>query len=404
MDIRSLMSGIAVVIDDAYKREDKEHDDPIFKIVHNIENEWEIPFYKTACIPPENHYINLLHSASFVLLDWKLWPSNARELEKEGIETNVTFLMKAKEYFVPVFIFTNEPLDDVIDAIEAQAPGLYNKDDIEKNFIFVKEKADFLESSVLAAIRDWIIKNASVYTLKTWECTFYEAKRTLFSSMYERSPDWPRVFWKSYGGDRSDQSDRVDPSSSITQLINDSLLGRVKTGIFDECVLGRGDSNASRDNIRLLIAEACMIQYRYLPEDEIRTGDLFKLTGGKYLINIRPDCDCIPRDNQPLDNIELYCVQGKRMSDREVRCSYHNGHFPERISESIVFALDEGRSIRFDFKRLCKIKYETLKEKRIGRLIHPYITRIQQRYALYLQRQGLPPIPEEAVRDDTNRQ
>lgn len=399
MDIRSLMSGIAVVIDDAFNREDKEHDDPIIQIVQNIENEWEIPFYRTAGLPPENHYVNLLQSASFVLLDWELWPSNAQELEREGIEANVAFLKKAKEYFVPVFIFTKEPLDDVINAIEEQAPSLYNEGDIAKNFIFIENKLTLLEESVLATIGNWIIENASVYTLKTWECAFYEAKRTLFSSMYERNPDWPSVFWRSYN------SDHADPSSSITQLINDSLLGRMKTGIFDKQILGRVDFNVSRDNIRSLVSEACMIQNTYLSEDEIRTGDLYKLTGGKYLINIRPDCDCVPRgNNQTLNEVEIYCIKGKKMSESDVRRSYHNGHFPERISESIVFALDEGRSIRFGFGRLCKIKYETLKEKRIGRLIHPYITRIQQRYALYLQRQGLPPIPEEAIRDDANHQ
>ena len=67
MDIKSLMSGIAVVIDDAYERDDEEHEDPIFQIVRNIENEWQIPFYKTASLPPENQYKNLLRSASIVL-------------------------------------------------------------------------------------------------------------------------------------------------------------------------------------------------------------------------------------------------------------------------------------------------------------------------------------------------
>lgn len=394
MDIRSLMSGIAVVIDDAYKREDKEHDDPIFQIVENIENEWEIPFYTTSRLPTDRLCINLLQSASFVLLDWKLWPSSARELEREGIEANVEFLKKAKEYFVPVFIFTKELLDDVVNAIEGQAPGLYNEDDKEKNFIFIENKVNLIQNSELVALRDWIISNASVYTLKSWERAFYEAKRTLFSSMYERSPDWPRVFWKSY------VKDKVDPSSSTTRLINDSLLGRMKADVFDGQILGHGGDYVSGESIRSLISEACLIQNEYLSDDEIRAGDLFKIPKGKYLINIRPDCDCIARNNQPLDDVELYCITGKKMSDKEVHCRYDDGRFNETIEESIVFALHEGRSIRFKFNKLSNVKYEELKCKRIGRLIHPYITRIQQRYALYLQRQGLPTIPEKAIPDD----
>lgn len=390
MDVSKLLSGIGVVIDDAYG----DRKDPIFKIVKTIEDEFSIPCYKTDNIPSESTCENLLSSASFILLDWKLWPGNAPVLEREGIEANVAFLKKAREYFVPVFIFTNESPPDLISAIEELAPSLYDEENIEKNFIFIEQKANLEQNSVFEVVGNWISKNASVYTLKSWEREFYDAKRNLFRSMYERSPDWPRVFWKSYF------SDGADPSSSITQLINDSLLGRIRTGIFDGKILGHGRSKVPRDNIRSLISEACLIRKDFLSEDEIRTGDLFRLSGGRYLINIRPDCDCVPRsEGQTLNDVELYCIRGRKMSEREVCRGYHDGHFPERVWESIMFALDEGRSIRFDFKSLCKMKYVKLKTNRVGRLIHPYITRIQQRYAQYLHRQGLPTIPEEAILD-----
>ena len=227
MDVSKLMSGIGVVIDDAYGNDHEDREDPIFEIVKTMEDEWSIPFYKTDSIPTESTCANFLSSASFILLDWKLWPGNAPVLEKDGIEANVAFLKKAKEYFVPIFIFTNESPSDLISAIEELAPSLYDEEDIEKNFIFIEQKANLIQNRVFRVIGDWISRNASVYTLKSWERTFYDAKKSLFSSMYERSPDWPRVFWKSY------VSDGADPSSSITQLINDSLLGRMKTGILE---------------------------------------------------------------------------------------------------------------------------------------------------------------------------
>ena len=399
MDIVDLMSGIGVVIDDAYRNDNEDPEDPIFEIVNTIEDEVGIPCYKTDSMPTERTRKNLLSSASFISLDWKLWPGNAPELERDGIEANIAFLKKAKEYFAPVFIFTNESPPDLISAIEELAPSLYNEENIEKNFIFIEQKTNLTQNRVFEVVGNWISRNASVYTLKSWERAFYDAKRTLFSSMYKRSPDWPKVFWKSY------VSDGIDPSSSITQLINDSLLGRMKTGILERENLDTDDFNVSRDNIRSLVSEACLIRQDFLSEYEIRTGDLFRLSGSRYLINIRPDCDCIARgENQTPDDVELYCVKGKKMSDREVRDSYQNGHFVERVSESIVFALHEGRSIRFDFKQLIKERFAALKDKRVGRLIHPYITRIQQRYALYLQRQGLPTVPEEAITDNADRQ
>ena len=225
MDIKSLMSGIAVIIDDALENGKGDRPDKIFQIVEEIESEWEIPCYKTDRIPTDNNCKNLLQSASFILLDWKLWPDNAPELERSGIEANKKFLEKARKYFVPVFIFTNEYPDDVVNELPE---SLYNQDKAEKNFIFIKKKEKLVDGNTFDSIKCWMQKNASVYTLKTWEQAFYKAKRGLFSDMYTRSPDWPKVFWKSY------KDDGVDPSSSIADLINNILIGRMDLDIFKQ--------------------------------------------------------------------------------------------------------------------------------------------------------------------------
>ena len=391
MDIKSLMSGIAVVIDDKLEK-----DENIRQITGKIEKEWEIPFYRTDKIPSDSTCNNLLQSASFVLLDWKLWPSEA---EESGIENNIRFLEKAKSFFVPVFIFTNSSTLDVVDELVSNAnlsEPLYHQDREERNFIFVKNKGELLKEDIFDPIMHWIQKNASVYTLKAWEQAFYESKGSLFSSMYKKSPDWPKVFWKSY------ETDKVDPSSSMTRLINDMLLGRIKTDLFKEEIFDSGEYSESAEDIRLLISEASFI--KNLPENEIRSGDVFAPSEKKYLINIRPDCDCVPRQNkQTIDDVELYCIEGEKMSESQVRKSYKQGHFDERIWESISFSLHEGKTVRFDFRKLEKKKFSEIKEDRVGRLIHPYITRIQQRYGLYLQRQGLPRVPEEAISGRTEK-
>lgn len=384
MDIKSLLSGIAVVIDDKFE----EKEDKIFQIVEEIEENWEIPFYKTHTIPRDSVSRNLLQAASFVLLDWKLWGKGGSVLEEESIRNNIEFLEKAKEYFVPVFIFTNEDSSDVVDKLPT---SLYNQDKLEDNFIFIKGKTELMKESISVPIINWVGKNASVYALKTWEREFYESKRKLFGSMYAKSPDWPKVFWKSY------EKDGVDPSSSVTTLINDNLSGRFRTDIFEKQILGSAVSDISKEDLKSLMQAASFIMEENLANNEIRSGDLFKIPNGKYLINIRPDCDCIPRDDEELKDMEIYCIKGKNMRERDVLNSYEKGHFIERVSESISFSLYEGKTIKFNFKELEKKKFAEIKDKRVGRLIHPYITRIQQRYASYLQRQGLPHIPKEAV-------
>ena len=393
MDIKDLMSGIAVVIDDAEKDGSADKKDKIFELVKRIENEWKIPFYKTHEIPSDEIVNNLLQSASFILLDWKLWPSGAKNLERNGIASNINFLKQAKDYFVPVFIFTNESKDDITDEISE----LYDKDNPERNFIFIKNKTE-LASGISDPIRDWLQGNASVYTLKTWEQTFYKAKRNLFGSMYEKSPDWPRVFWSSY------KDDGADPSFSMVGLINSNLFARMETDIFEEEVLGAGPNKTKTDSkdLKSVLEGASFIPHGKLPRGDIKSGDIFKENSDSYLINIRADCDCIPRKGQSKDNIELYCIEGKRIEKKELKKLYKDqlGNFDERVWQAIVFTVHGGETVIFDLKKLVPKKFSEVENKRVGRLIHPYITRIQQRYSAYLQRQGLPRIPREAIEID----
>jgi len=216
--------------------------------------------------------------------------------------------------------------------------------------------------------------------------------------MYEKSPDWPKIFWESY------YKDGADPSSSIMHLINDSLLGRIETGLFEKEYLSSDVSTISLSpgEIKSVMMAASFIQGENLPKNEIRAGDLFKRERNKYWLNIRPDCDCIPgRNGQKAEDVELYCIEGKSMKPSDIKASYSNGHFNERISESIIFSAHSEKTIRFKFQKLQKAKFSEIKNKRVGRFIHPYITRIQQRYSSYLQRQGLPRIPENAIESDS---
>ncbi len=396
MDLKKLLSGIAVVIDDAFNNGvterggDDQTTDGIFRIVEGIEREWNLPFYKSSTMPPDDTWPNLLQAASFILLDWKLWPDGASQLEKAVVEKNIQFLEQAKNHFVPVFVFTNENQEDVEDNLPE---CVYDKNSPERNFIFIRQKDQLLNGDSLdcSDIENWIGNNASVYALKTWENGFRAAKRELFSSMYARSPEWPKVFWKAY------VDDGVDPSSSLAHLINDSLTGRMRTDEFEAKILAAPYSDVPADDLRALIGETCLRPNETLPSNEIRCGDLFQSSERKYLLNLRPDCDCIPRSGQKTDKVQLYCVEGEEISDEDIDERYSNGHFKERIYESVAFAACNGRSVIFTFKSLRLKRFGEISEKRIGRLLHPYLTRIQQRYALYLQRQGLPRVPEGAI-------
>lgn len=395
---KELLTGIAVVIDDAVDLTHVEESettelDRIGQIVRWFEEKWHLSFVKSASMPDSMVWPNLLTSASFVLLDWKLWEDSVGATEvQRHIDQIVEFLRLAMERLVPVFIFTNENPDDVI----YQLPDdICDEADEGISFPLVKRKQDLWQDGSFdtASLDAWIHENASIYALKVWNREMDSARNELFSVMYQRSVDWPRVFWNNY------ESDNADPSASLTSLIGDSLAGRVRTDAFKDDHLGGNPTDVPEDELRMLIGEMSFRQRDRLSKNEVRNGDVFEVQGkNEYWLNLRPDCDCIPRDGSCVDEVDIYCVRGKRLSPSELRKRFKNGHFEETVSQSVVFGiLEGGRSILFNFANFRVLKYGDVKKSRIGRLLHPYITRVQQRYGLFIQRVALPRIPDLAL-------
>src|SRR3546814_13563477 len=70
------------------------------------------------------------------------------------------------------------------------------------------------------------------------------------------------------------------------------------------------------------------------------------------------------------------------------------GQITDRDPQHTVFAMFGGSAYCFDFKKLQIGTWEDWKTHRQGRLLPPFSTRLQQKYAAYLQRTGLPNTPK----------
>ncbi len=397
METKELISGIGVVIDDAVTDasmgERNLIEDSISRIVEWFESEWNLPFVRKKALPKEALWANLFRSASFVLLDWRLWGDGGEELKSRTIEDIKKFLEAARENLIPIFILTNENPDDVKSELQGLSDDVYEEDSSGRNFVFVRQKSEFWDGTSVNVeiLEKWVYGNASVYALKTWHRVMGNAKSELFKAMCQRSVNWPRIFWETY------KEDGADPSVSLTNLINDNVRGRMRTDGFEDKYLNTSTDDVSTEELKGLIAETSFLSNNILPADEIRCGDLYKREKQKYWLNLRPDCDCIPRGGVDARAVEVYCVEGERLRPGELRKLFKNGHFEERVFQSVVFGVINGNSILFDFHKLRVCQYSEVSEHRVGRLLHPYITRVQQRYALFLQRQALPRIPNQAI-------
>lgn len=400
INIDKLMSGIGVVIDDALIEDGDETDD-IYKIIEQFE-EKNIPIIKYVRLPDES--IQHFKNVSFILLDWNLGiiPLSTSEpvvaparLKASYEKLNIEFIKNIKSVcFIPIFIFTNENVDKLKDKlIKAK---LYSNE--VQNFIFVLDKSEIRASgSLFPKLKTWLEETVSIYVLKEWENHLVVGKNKLFWDFYSLNPDWPKILWKAY------KKDGVNMSNELGELISKNLLSVLSSYKFESDLLDYNGEHYTNDDFKKVLEGERFISNESLKIDEIYTGDIYRQTG-KYYLNIRPQCDCIARDGEIIDDIMLYCLKGKKLTNRKVEILFEKdyGTIKERDTNCIIYPIDKGKAIEFKFKDLKIIKYQELKDCRIGRILSPFITKIQQKYTNYLHRPGLPRLPEEVIVTSTS--
>ena len=395
MNPKELFSGVAVVIDD----EVNDADANINNIVKQIESA-NIPTLKYTSIP-EDSIVDHFKNLSFLLLDWKLITDDVSNeeleegvtrparLEEYDVSENIQFLKKLNgKNFCPVFIFTNESTESIKTKLIESDLILEDR----PSNIFIKSKRELRgRTKLFNTVSKWIQSNPSVYVLKEWEREYYNAKNALFSDFQKISPVWPKVLWDNY------KTDNANPSLELGEFISRNLQTRMAPFHFSEDILSkRGKKIRPNELQSVLEGEVFLTE---LDENNISPGDVFKISSKKYYINIRASCDLIPRGDESIDDIELYLIKGKKVSLSRGEKVFNEdyGKFNEIDVQAYIFPIDDGRIVDFRFKKLKIKKWSDVKDNRIGRVLPPYINRIQQRYSLFMQRQGLPRIPKDAI-------
>ena len=73
---------------------------------------------------------------------------------------------------------------------------------------------------------------------------------------------------------------------------------------------------------------------------------------------------------------------------------FRKGAFLERNDKVIVGCIADEKVLQFDLDISIK-EFSDVRDKRIGRILPPYITRIQQKCAQNMVREGVMPIPKQ---------
>lgn len=398
----SLFHGIAVVIDD----EIEVAGSGILDLKTQIEAAGchVVPMSKL----PESASIANLREVAFFVLDWNLYGQSMKVaegeaplvapagLKKENSRQAIEFLKKLKGVCVaPVFVFTNEDVADVEEQIKKH-PELHTAGD--PSHILVKSKGDVKDAGIFEVLSTWMKQAPSVYVLKKWERAYASAKNELFHDFYGKSVHWPLVLWNTY------KEDHVPPSAELGNLIGRNLLSRMIPFDFDLSSFDAAFKTLDKDGSKSHDAVIKVLEgERFLPKnrlhgDVLAPGDIFK-KGGNYYANIRPDCDCIAREGEVQAEIKAYFLKGSKITNAKIveRLNPKYGNISESDTESVIFGMTAGTTVSFQFGELLVEASGGWMEHRIGRLLPPYLTRLQQRYSAYLQRPGLSRIPKAAL-------
>ena len=159
---QELFKGIGVIIDNNINKVDST--DRIIKIKNYLENK-HFPVLKYEELPSDDEILNF-HSISFIVLDWNLVGNEIGvEIPQAAVNDNIHFIKELKKVcFAPIFIFTNESTDEIINILRNK--DLYSDN---ANYIFVENKANIKSGKILfSLISKWLSTTPSIYVLKEW--------------------------------------------------------------------------------------------------------------------------------------------------------------------------------------------------------------------------------------------
>jgi hypothetical protein len=428
MDIRELFRGIAIIVDNEIKNEKSS----IYKIKKMLEGK-NIPVVEYEEIPDKEIIPSLLN-CSFIILDWDYLND---ETDSKGIQPSALVESQQKELieflqclltniFIPIFIFTFKDPNMIIS--ELFNSGIWVKD--KPNRIFIKQKNDLSsESDLFSAIENWVKEMPSIYALKEWEKSVLQVKNEMFLEMYNYSPNWSNILWKLF------KNDSKDNHFEFGEFISRNIMNRINSFAFNEDILDT-EINPLPNEVSKVIEGERFLTYKDPHPNQAYTGDLF-FNGTKYYLNIRAQCD-LARESDP----KLYLLEGKELDSSEIvinnisltdagelfidsdnlyklidlidlckdelerkkfndliirhknKVFFNMGEIIGKRNEVIITCVHGKKAIKFRLDIIQK-QFNQIKTNRIGRIMPPYITRIQQFCSQHIVREGVMPTPKE---------
>lgn len=386
--------GIGVVIDDKVPLSaDEAVDDPIGDIVKHLQGDG-ISLLRYTTIPPESEWENF-GGIAFLLIDWALLPSIVGDEAKETMKQRICDFIKTvhQKAFAPIFVFSNQ--DDAEIKTHIRNEGI--ETDVPGACVLVRPKEKMVELDesgmprLFNEINNWIRATPTICLLTTWGRDVLAARNQMFAEFYGKSHNWPSLLWKTY------KNDHDNPAQGLSQVMFDNLKGRIKCELPEMPEVTQDEK--SLKSLNEVLALTVMLPSSSLPQGQVGCGDLFEIEREKYLLVVSCDCDCIVRNGKSMDDTLVQVVRvdgGCKPGSSTMRKRFSKDYgLLHQAHQSYLFPIN-GKCYCVAYPGFSMMPLSKLElDKRVGRVLPPYITDVRQRLAQWNQRVGFPKLPPE---------
>ena len=389
----TLFVGPAVVVDDKI-------DDPdggMTAVVEQIHSAG-MPVLKLTALP-DREQVPQWRGFALIAIDWDLeglgqMPAGVAAppgLNEENAASVSGFIGRIlDELYVPVFVLTNEDVEFVRQEL-AQRIEREPEQIAGRVLVASKESAG---TNLLEMLEDWVRAHPAIYAVKRWEYEHEHAKRRMFADFEAAGAVWPRVLWN------TSVADSVNAHFELTETISRNILHRLAPVVFDEEVMEADDaSEESLPVVRAIIHRRSVIAGDVLHGDVLMPGDFFATDDPSrpYVVNVTPICDLVPREEgATIDDIEMILLPCVMVDAADYSSSDKLKRFVKRTeaTRELLWVLQEdGQPFWVDFKGWRLGQWRHYKVRRVGRLLDPYVSVLQERFGLHIHRTGTPRLP-----------
>ena len=382
-----LLGGLVAVFDDDLDDENS----AAAQIVDQLERE------KFRCVkykePPSqlqsSDTLDILHSISFFILDWKFDRSGVSIPDTAIISQRKSDIQNLKQISpAPIFIITNEKPDDIKESLSL---------DEDEKLIFVKQKSELNGLSLLDEIFTWINSNTHVSVLLQFRKDLRDALNQTLGDLYCSSSRWADHLLIRF------HYDGINKYHELGYFLRNIVKNRMRplevNSIDFESLLESHDVSATdleKNNLLHIYETEKYLDRDVITNEQIRCGDCFKIDK-TYFINVTPNCDSIPRSDSPpeIQLIKYKPVTLKNLSKQDILVSTGNRTIiKDRVDRCTIFPFHNGKAMQVYLNEIRLENIGNLSDSRVGRLLPPYLHQILYARMTYLIRPGLPPFPD----------